>query len=340
MSRSTIAASSNPSPRRTVTPSLHGQAFTLVELLVVIGIIALLISILLPALGRARQQSNLLVCQTHLRQIGQIVELYVNDNQGSLPEGTWNPAGGPLAGVVNTDWSTLLLNEIESQYGTSFYNANGTGTNPGQLAYNRGIFRDVDTVDGDSPLHYSCHPRLMPGNTEVDPATLAVTPAATSPVLQPYRLSQIQRNAEIVLVMDGSQWQWSPADPTGAVDANWWGVQPVCWAIDNCRWGEFPQGTVGGVGNGQHDFLLFSNAANDDGAQMEIGTNADTANSLKWLWWGSTNGQVRFRHMQNTAANFLFCDGHVEAHYVNKNPDAAGNQTCDLMGKNVNINLH
>ena len=97
---------------------------------------------------------------------------------------------------------------------------------------------------------------------------------------------------------------------------------------------------MGGVSNAQHDFLLFSNPVNDDGAEMETGTNADTANSLKWLWWGSTNGQVRFRHMQNTASNFLFCDGHVEAHYINKIPDAAGNQTCDLMGKNVNINLH
>ena len=216
MRSSNISASSNPSPRRSVTLSLQTRGFTLVELLVVIGIIALLISILLPALGRARQQSNLLVCQSHLRSIGQIIALYVNDNQGSLPEGTWNPNGGPLAGVVNTDWSVLLLNEIESQYGTSFYNANGTGPNPGMLAYNRGIFRDVDTVDGDAPLHYSCHPRLMPGNTEVDPAALAANAFAKTPILQPYRLSQIQRNAEIVLIMDGSQWQWSPADPTGA----------------------------------------------------------------------------------------------------------------------------
>jgi prepilin-type processing-associated H-X9-DG protein len=54
----------------------------LIELLVTIGIIALLIGLLLPVLGRARQQSRKTVCASHLREVGLALILYANTNRG------------------------------------------------------------------------------------------------------------------------------------------------------------------------------------------------------------------------------------------------------------------
>jgi prepilin-type processing-associated H-X9-DG protein/prepilin-type N-terminal cleavage/methylation domain-containing protein len=82
------------------------NAFTLVELLVVIGIIALLISILLPALSRAREEAMTIQCASNLRQFGIADAEYINENPGWHMPAFWDGSFGSYAEYCV--WSGLL----------------------------------------------------------------------------------------------------------------------------------------------------------------------------------------------------------------------------------------
>ncbi|MEM8783339.1 MAG: prepilin-type N-terminal cleavage/methylation domain-containing protein [Planctomycetota bacterium] len=86
-----------PGPRRSLHPALRPSGFTLIELLVVISIIALLIGILLPALGAARETARSAACLSNLRQWGIATAVYATENDDYLPE-DWNPDEDPTPG--------------------------------------------------------------------------------------------------------------------------------------------------------------------------------------------------------------------------------------------------
>ena len=73
------------------------RRFTLIELLIVITIIAILASMLLPALNQARNKSKSIKCVNHLKQLGVGLQLYADDNNGYIPVyASWNDWGAPL----------------------------------------------------------------------------------------------------------------------------------------------------------------------------------------------------------------------------------------------------
>src|SRR4051812_47459975 len=94
---------------RLMNRSRQPRAFTLVELLVVIGIIAVLVGILLPALGRARAAAQTVACSSNARQIYLAARNYAAENKDSLPYGmafakeiitTGRPSDGGASGYI------------------------------------------------------------------------------------------------------------------------------------------------------------------------------------------------------------------------------------------------
>jgi prepilin-type N-terminal cleavage/methylation domain-containing protein/prepilin-type processing-associated H-X9-DG protein len=106
-----------PMNRNRPTGRLRRVAFTLIELLVVISIIALLVGILLPALGSARQAAMLSECMSIERQLGQAFHMYVSDDLGGYLPPAWSfgHAASEGLGLNEGTWRNFYLNPYFGQ---------------------------------------------------------------------------------------------------------------------------------------------------------------------------------------------------------------------------------
>jgi prepilin-type N-terminal cleavage/methylation domain-containing protein/prepilin-type processing-associated H-X9-DG protein len=102
------------SPRCARRPAAAG--FSLVELLVVIGIIAVLIGLLVPALNRAREQSKRTQCLSNLHQIGIAIHGYASDYKGRIPYGPVAKMANPISFYQRTGNVTSLLSTTDFDF--------------------------------------------------------------------------------------------------------------------------------------------------------------------------------------------------------------------------------
>ena len=286
--------------------------FTLVELLVVIGIIALLIGILLPTLTQARSSSRSTVCLSNLRQIGTGLNLYADANDGVLVPGFDQRYSGGKGWF--TDWALRLSHLLDPSAPADYdevwaitpHVSGGSKWAPGTrvLAERpRGLdfLLCPDVGDGTGWKHYAPHPRLMPWMSTYDHATSSATAGRN---LKVYKLAAVKEPAQKLLIADAVISTGSRLDTFGVE----YTASATLGSLDDHANKSAP--------------ALFRPEADRTAGYYDRSVHGGENKDIPWLGATRFLGDLRFRHgtdakredgYRGAACNILYADGHAQA---------------------------
>jgi prepilin-type processing-associated H-X9-DG protein/prepilin-type N-terminal cleavage/methylation domain-containing protein len=283
--------------------------FTLVELLVVIGVIAFLVGVLLPALTKARQQAQLIQCASNLRQWGVGIQIYADESQGTLPlrvpDGTATEYFGPSPSnpipryPAGLDDMSLFFNAIPSRGGSKSYyqllldDKNGVNSLPAAGSNNiftcpavqSAVAGPGDTLDSTGSYY------MLYGTDSTGALCSAKTPTLFKSVIS-YCYSQSLMNPAVQANASTA----APALVTGAKMSQLRPTSSVVVLVEKI-------GTPGEYLDPSIQQWSKNNGFLGSSINSTVGYNAKIS-ALKANW-------KNFAARHNAGGNLLFADGHV-----------------------------